>query len=77
MDTITIGTGGANFHNDVGTAALLIVNATAATFANGYEVSQKPIPLPTLTTLGVAQRSGHGERVSLHAFRTPAPRPVC
>ncbi len=61
-DTITIGTGGANFHNDVGTAAPLIVNATAATFANGYEVSQKPIPLPTLTTLaslsGLATVSG-------------------
>ena len=61
-DTITIGTGGANFHNDVGTAAPLIVNATAATFVNGYEVSQKPIPLPTLTTLaslsGLATVSG-------------------
>ena len=61
-DTITIGAGGANFHNDVGTAAPLISNAAAATFANGYEVNQKPIKLPALTTLaslsGLATVSG-------------------
>ncbi len=61
-DTITIGTGGASFHDDVGTAAPIISNAAAATFAIGYEVNQKPILLPTLTTLaslsGLATVSG-------------------
>jgi hypothetical protein len=61
-DTITIGTGGASFHDDVGTAAPLVVNAAAATFAVGYEVNQKPIQLPALTSLatlsGLATVSG-------------------
>jgi hypothetical protein len=61
-DTISIGTGGASFHDDVGTAAPVVVNAAAATFANGYEVNQKPIQLPALTTLaslsGLATVSG-------------------
>jgi hypothetical protein len=61
-DTITIGTGGATFHDDVGTAAPLIVSASSATFVKGYQVKQKPIALPSLSALstlsGLATVSG-------------------
>lgn len=50
-DTITIGTGGATFHDDVGTAAPIISNASAGTFVKGYQVKQKPITLPSLSSL--------------------------
>jgi len=50
-DTINIASSGANFHDDVGTAAPLIVGASYGTFAKGYQVKQKKISLPTLTTL--------------------------
>ena len=50
-DTITIDNTGATFHDDVGTAAPLIVNPSHGTFFKGYQVKQHPITLPSLTTL--------------------------
>lgn len=50
-DTITIGDGGATFHDDVGTAAPIISNAPAATFVKGYLVKQKPIQVPSMSSL--------------------------
>jgi hypothetical protein len=50
-DTINIASSGASFHDDVGTAAPLIVGAGYGTFAKGYQVKQKKINLPTLSAL--------------------------
>ena len=50
-DTITIDNTGATFHDDVGTAAPVIVNPSHGTFFKGYQVKQHPISLPSLTTL--------------------------
>ena len=61
-DTITIGAGGATFHDDVGTVAPIVSNAAAATFVKGYSVNQKPILLPSTASLsalsGLATVSG-------------------
>lgn len=50
-DTITIDNSGATFNDDVGTAAPLISNASHGTFRKGYQVRQRPISLPSLSTL--------------------------
>jgi hypothetical protein len=50
-DTITIDNSGASFHDDVGTAAPLIVNPSHGTFFKGYSVKQHPIALPSLSAL--------------------------
>jgi hypothetical protein len=50
-DTITIDNSGASFHDDVGTAAPLIKNASHGTFDKGYQVKQRPIQLPSLSAL--------------------------
>jgi len=50
-DTITIDNSGATFHDDVGTAAPLVVNAGKGTFVKGYQVKQRPIALPSLGSL--------------------------
>jgi hypothetical protein len=61
-DTINIASSGASFHDDVGTAAPVIVGASYGTFTKGYQVRQKRIALPTLTMLsslsGLATVSG-------------------
>lgn len=61
-DTITIHSTGASFHDDVGTAAPLIVGVANGTFVKGYQVKQKPIKLPSLSALsslsGLATASG-------------------
>src|SRR4051812_23597530 len=60
-DTISIGTGGAIFHDEVGTAAF-IAGRSYGTYSKGYKEYQRPIPLPstsTLATLGtIAASSG-------------------
>jgi len=60
-DTISIGTGHAIFHDEVGTAAF-ISGRSYGTYSKGYKEYQKPIPLPstaTLATLGtIAASSG-------------------
>lgn len=50
-DTITIASSGASFHDNVGSAAPIISGVSYGTFSKGYQVNQKPITLPTLTTL--------------------------
>jgi hypothetical protein len=50
-DTIHIDNSGASFHDDVGTAAPFIVNASHGTFVKGYQVKQRPIQLPSLSSL--------------------------
>jgi hypothetical protein len=50
-DTIHIDNSGAQFHDDVGTAAPFIVNASHGTFYKGYQVKQRPIQLPSLGSL--------------------------
>lgn len=49
-DTISIGTGGAVFHDVVGTV-FFVSGAGYGTFVKGYQQYQKPIPLPSLTVL--------------------------
>ena len=49
-DTINIGSGGANFRDEVGTV-FFIAGAGYGTFAKGYKINQTPIPLPSLATL--------------------------
>src|SRR6478752_3156321 len=60
-DTISIGSGHAIFHDEVGTAAF-ISGRSYGTYSKGYKEYQKPIPLPstaTLATLGtIAASSG-------------------
>ncbi|MDB4875235.1 MAG: hypothetical protein JWM41_1681 [Gemmatimonadetes bacterium] len=51
-DTITIAASHAAFHDDVGTAAPIISGAQYGTFAKGYQVKQKKILLPSLSSLG-------------------------
>jgi len=58
-DTISIGTGGATFHDEVGTAAF-ISGRSYGTYSKGYKEHQKIIPLPstaTLATLGTIAAS--------------------
>ena len=50
-DTINIDNSGASFHDDVSTAAPLIVNASHGTFDKGYQVKQRAIQLPSLSSL--------------------------
>ncbi|HEY4303912.1 MAG TPA: hypothetical protein VGM82_05575 [Gemmatimonadaceae bacterium] len=50
-DTITIDNSGASFHDDVGTVAPIISNASHGTFDKGYQVRQRPIALPSLSSL--------------------------
>ncbi|MEP6621863.1 MAG: pilus assembly PilX N-terminal domain-containing protein [bacterium] len=49
-DTISIGTGGAVFHDQVGTA-FFISGASYGTYSKGYQQYQKPIPLPSTAAL--------------------------
>ncbi len=49
-DTINILSSGATFHAEVGTAGI-ITGATYGTFVDGYATKQKPISLPSLSTL--------------------------
>jgi hypothetical protein len=49
-DTISIGSGKAIFHDEVGTAAF-IAGRSNGTYSKGYKEYQKPIPLPSLATL--------------------------
>lgn len=49
-DQISINSGGANFHDDVGTAKT-VSGAAYGTFAKGYKTNQKPIVLPSNTKL--------------------------
>lgn len=49
-DTLNILSTGATFHDEVGTAGI-INGASYGTFVKGYQIHQKPIHLPTLTTL--------------------------
>lgn len=51
-DNINIGSGGARFHGTVGTAGA-VLGAGYGTFDAGYSVNQKPISLPSNTTLGL------------------------
>jgi len=49
-DNISINTSGATFHDEVGTAG--VINGTPyGTFSHGYSVHQRPITLPSLSTL--------------------------
>lgn len=61
-DTININSTGASFHDEVGTAAPLIVGAGYGTFFKGYQVKQARINLPSLSALsslsGLATVSG-------------------
>ena len=50
-DTISIGTGGATFHDEVGTTAPAVNGSQYGTFSKGLKVAQKPIALPSLTML--------------------------
>lgn len=50
-DDITIHSTGAVFHDEVGTAGV-ISGAQYGTFSKGYSINQRPINLPSLTTLG-------------------------
>ena len=49
-DTISIGSGGATFRDEVGTV-FFISGAAYGTFSKGYKINQKPISLPSLATL--------------------------
>ncbi len=49
-DTISIGSGRATFHDEVGTAAF-IAGRSYGTYSKGYKEYQKPIPLPSTATL--------------------------
>ena len=49
-DTISIGSGGASFRDEVGTV-FFISGAAYGTFSKGYKINQKPISLPSLATL--------------------------
>jgi len=49
-DTISIGSGRATFHDEVGTAAF-ISGRSYGTYSKGYKEYQKPIPLPSTSTL--------------------------
>jgi hypothetical protein len=49
-DDINILSSGASFHDAVGTAGT-ITNANYASFSKGYQTNQRPITLPTLTSL--------------------------
>jgi len=49
-DNISLSTGGATFHDDVGTAG--VINSVAlGTYIKGYRTNQKPIALPSTTAL--------------------------
>ncbi len=49
-DVLHIGSGGATFHDSVGTA-LTISGASYGTFMKGYSQNQRVVPLPSTTTL--------------------------
>jgi hypothetical protein len=49
-DTISIGSGGAKFHDEVGTV-YFVSGANYGTFSKGKKEYQKPIPLPSTSTL--------------------------
>jgi hypothetical protein len=49
-DTISIGTGGATFRDEVGTV-FFVSGASYGTFTKGYKQYQKPIPLPSMSQL--------------------------
>src|SRR5581483_6355635 len=53
-DDIKILSTGVSFHDDVGTAGA-IQGTSYGTFAKGYQIHQKPIQLPALTTLASLQ----------------------
>jgi hypothetical protein len=50
-DTITIASSHASFHDAVSTAAPVISGANYGTFFKGYQVKQRPITLPSLSSL--------------------------
>ena len=66
-DIIHIGSGGARFHGDVGTAKT-ISGASYATFDKGYSQNQKPIKLPT--TASLASLAGYASSGKLN-FNAP------
>jgi hypothetical protein len=49
-DTISIGSGGASFRDEVGTV-FFVAGANYGTFSKGYKQYQKPIVLPSITAL--------------------------
>ncbi len=53
-DTIHIGSGGATFHDEVGTAGI-VSGAQYGTFSKGRKEKQKPITLPSTTVLNLLQ----------------------
>ncbi len=53
-DTISIGSGGASFHDDVGTV-YFVSGANYGTFSKGYKQYQKPITLPSTAMLNTLQ----------------------
>lgn len=53
-DTISIGSGRATFHDEVGTAAF-IAGRSYGTYSKGYKEYQKPIPLPSTSQLATLQ----------------------
>ncbi len=55
-DTIDILSSGASFHDAVGTAGI-ITGAGNGTFSKGYSIKQKPIALPSTTSLSAPARS--------------------
>jgi hypothetical protein len=69
-DTINIDNSGASFHDDVGTAAPLIVNASRGTFFKGYQVKQRPIALPSLSSLSTLSSLASVSNYSLPAATT-------
>ncbi len=77
-DTITIGTGGATFqrrrrHRGADDRE----RGRGDVRRKDIEVEQKPIVAPVADVALVAQRSGNGQRIQLHAADTPARRPAC
>jgi hypothetical protein len=69
-DTITIDNSGASFHDDVGTAAPIIKNAGAGTFFKGYQVKQRPIQLPSLSSLSTLQALATASNYNLPSVTT-------
>ncbi len=53
-DTISIGSGGASFHDEVGTV-YMVSGANYGTFSKGYKQYQKPIQLPSTAVLNTLQ----------------------
>jgi hypothetical protein len=69
-DTITIDNSGASFHDDVGTAAPIISNASHGTFYKGYQVKQRPISLPSLSSLSTLSSLATASNYNLPSVTT-------